>query len=197
VFSGTDIHGIAATYGIRLTRFWEFTGLGGVMRSETKFLQPVSIDPTIAALIGASTGALIIHRIDYVPNVSGRISRTFRRGVAYLSAGHAMNPGNGLFLTSSSTSAAAGYTYTGLRKWSFNIESGYDRSKSLGNVLGYYGNVGGSFSASRELGHSLHAIASFYARQYQSPDFTKYNRLIYSARLGIGFTPGDIPLRIW
>jgi hypothetical protein len=197
VFSGTDLHGIAATYGVRLTRWWEFTGYGGFMRAETKFLQSVRVDPAIAALIGASTGAVIIHRIDYIPNVSGRLSRIFRRGVAYVSAGHTMTPGNGLFLTSATTSASTGYSYTGLRRWSFNIQAQYDRAKSLGNVLGYYGNISGTASASRQLRYGLHAIASFSARQYQSPDFTKYNRLIYSARLGLGFTPGDIPLRIW
>jgi hypothetical protein len=44
---------------------------------------------------------------------------------------------------------------------------------------------------------SMHAVLSFSARKYQSPDFSLYNRLIYSARLGFGFTPGNIPLRMW
>jgi hypothetical protein len=129
--------------------------------------------------------------------VGARLSRTFRRGVAYASAGHSMTPGNGLFLTSSNTNAGAGYSYTGLRYWSFNMQAGWDRAKSLGNVLGYYGNTSGGLSVSRDIGHGLHAVASFSARQYQSPDFSKYNRLIYTARIALGFTPGDIPLRVW
>jgi hypothetical protein len=50
---------------------------------------------------------------------------------------------------------------------------------------------------SRSLGHSLSFVTSYLANQYRSPDFTRYNRLIYSASVGIGWSPGDIPLRIW
>lgn len=197
VFSGTDLHGVVATYGIRLTKTLEFSGYGGFMREETKFEQSVPIDPAIAALIGTSAGAVIVHNIEYVPNVSARLSQTFSRGVLYLSGGHTVTPGNGLFLTSEATTVSAGYTYTGRRHWSFGTQAAYDRAKSIGNVLGSYGDVGGTLSASRQLVHAMHAVLSFSARQYQSPSFTLYNRMIYTVRLGIGFTPGDIPLRMW
>jgi hypothetical protein len=197
VFSGTDLHGVVSTYGIRLTKTLEFSGYGGFMRAETKFEQSVPIDPAIAALIGESVGAVIVHRIDYVPNVAGRLSETFSRGVLYLSGGHTVTPGNGLFLTSETTTASAGYTYTGLRHWSFATQAGYDHSKSVGNVLGYYGDISGTLSASRQIMGTMHGILSFSARHYQSPDFALYNRLVYTVRLGVGFTPGNIPLRLW
>jgi hypothetical protein len=197
VFSATDLHGLVATYGIRMTKTLEFSVYAGAMRAETKFVQSVPIDPAIAALIGTSTGSVIVHRIDLLPNLTGRLSRTFSRGVAYVSGGHTMTPGNGLFLTSEATSADAGYTYTGLRRWSFTAQAGYSYAKSVGNILGHYGNTGGSLSASRQIMRSVHGVLNFSARQYQSPDFNLYNRLIYTVRLGIGFTPGDVPLRIW
>jgi hypothetical protein len=197
VFSASDIHGAVATYGIRLTKSLEFSSYGGFMRAETKFQQSVPIDPVIAALTGESVGSVIVHSIDYVPNVMARLSETFSRGVLFLTGGHTVTPGNGLFLTSEATTVSAGYTYTGRRRWSFAAQAGYNHSKSVGNVLGYYGDVGGTLSASRQIVHSVHAVLSFSARQYQSPDFSLYNRLIYTVRLGIGFTPGDIPLRIW
>jgi hypothetical protein len=108
-----------------------------------------------------------------------------------------VTPGNGLFLTSEATSANAGYTYTGRRRWSLSTQAGYDRAKSVGNVLGYYGGITGSLSASRQLMRSVHAVASFNVRKYQSPDFNLYNRLIYTVRVGIGFAPGSVPLRAW
>jgi hypothetical protein len=197
IFSGTDLHGAVATYGIRLTKSLEFSGYGGFMRAETTFEQSVPIDPAIAALIGESTAAVIVHRIDYVPNVAARLSETFSRGVLFLSGGHTVTPGNGLFLTSEATIANAGYTYTGLRRWSFSAQAAYDHAKSVGNVLGYYGDVGGTLSASRQIMGTMHGVLSFSARQYQSPDFSLYNRLIYTVRLGFGFSPGDIPLRVW
>ena len=196
-FSGTDLHSFVGSYAIRLSRWWEFTGYAGVMRAETKFQESVAIDPVIAALLGFSTRPVIVHRIDYLPNVSGRLSRTFRRGVAYISGGHTVTPGNGLFLTSTMTNASLGYSYTGLRYWSFSAQFGYDRANSLGNIIGSYGDLGGSVSASRTLSHSLNVVASLYGRKYQSGTFAAYDRLIYSARIGLGFTPGDIPLRIW
>ena len=197
VFSSTDLHAAVATYGIRLTRRLEFSAYGGFMRAETKFLQNVPVSPDVAAIIGIPASSVVVHRIDYIPNLSARLSRTFSRGVAYISGGRSVTPGNGLFLTTTMTSASAGYTYTGLRRWSFNVVATYSRGQSVGNVLGYYGGIGGTTSASRQITRSLHAVASFSARQYQSPDFALYNRLIYSASLGIGFSPGDIPLRIW
>ncbi len=197
IFSSTDLHSAVATYGIRLTRNLELTAYGGFMRAETKFVQSVPIDPAIAALIGLRSASVISHRIDYIPNISARLSRTFSRGVAYASGGRSVTPGNGLFLTSTMTTATAGYTYTGLRRWSFSTQAGYDRADSVGNFIGRYGDVSGTLSMSRQIGRFVHAVATFSARQYQSSDFNKYNRLIYTATIGIGFAPGDVPLRIW
>jgi hypothetical protein len=52
-------------------------------------------------------------------------------------------------------------------------------------------------TASRQISGALHALASFSVRQYDSADFNTFHRLIYSARIGFGFSPGDVPLRIW
>ena len=90
-----------------------------------------------------------------------------------------------------------GYIYTGLRRWSLNAEAGYDKARSVGNVIGAYGGESARFSATRQITRSLHAVVNFWVRQYASGDFTQYNRLIYETRIGIGYTPGDIPLRVW
>ena len=197
IYSGTDFHSIVGTYGVRITRNLEFSLYGGILRAETTFIQSVPIDPAIAAVIGIYSAPVINHRIDHVPNISGRLSRRFEKGVVYLSGGHSVTPGNGLFLTSVMTTGVAGYTYTGIRHWSFAIQALYDRGDSIGNYQGTYGDLGGNLTASRQIARSLHAVASFYARRYQSASFSGYNRLIYTATLGLGFPPGDIPLRIW
>jgi hypothetical protein len=115
----------------------------------------------------------------------------------FLSGGYSVTPGNGLFLTSYTLNATAGYTFTGLRRWSLSVQAAYSHSKSGGNILGYYADISGGLTASRQIRRYVHAVATFYAMQYQSPDFAAYNRLTCSARLGLAFTPGDIPLRIW
>jgi len=73
----------------------------------------------------------------------------------------------------------------------------YTTALSIGNVNGSYGNLGGSFSMSRSIGHSLSFVTSYAANQYRSPTFPRYNRLIYTGSVGIGWSPGAVPLRIW
>ena len=150
VFSGTDFHRFSATYGVQLSRTWEFSGFAGVTRVDSKFPQLITLDPVIAALLGITQGYIVSYGLNYIPSYSGRLSKTFVRGVAYISGGHIMNPGNGLFLTSRAYKASAGYTYTGLRRWSFNLSAGYDRSQSIGNILGEYGDVSGGLQTSRQ-----------------------------------------------
>jgi len=197
VFSGTDLHTFVGSYAIRLSRSLEFTAYAGAIRAETKFIQSIPVDPVVAALLGQSNADVIVHRIDYLPTVQARISDTLRSGVIYATGGHTVTPGNGLFLTSEVTSIAAGYTYTGLRRWSFNAQAAASIADSVANYTGRYNSYNGILTVSRQISGSVHAIVSFGARQYDSPDFSNYHRLIYNARVGIGFSPGDIPLRLW
>ena len=197
IFSGTDLHAFVGSYAVRLSRNFEFTAYAGVIRAETKFIQSIPLDPVVAALLGQSTGNVIVHRIDYEPTIDARLSRTFRTGVAFVGGGRTITPGNGLFLTSKVTNIAAGYTYTGLRRWSFNAQAGTSLATSIANVNGKYNNYNGTLTVSRQITGSFHSLVSFGVRQYDSPDFQNYHRLIYTARIGIGFSPGDIPLRLW
>jgi hypothetical protein len=196
IFSGTNIHSFAGTYSMRITKNIEFSGYAGVSRVETKAEQLIAVDPVITALLGITSGLTITHTLSYVPNLSGRLSRTMHTGVLYVSGSHLVTPGNGLFLTSTATNLGAGYTYTGLRRWSFSSAFSFNRSNAIG-MVGKYGNTGGNVAMSRQLIKSLHIVASFNANSYQSADYSLYNRLVYSARLGFGWTPGAIPLRVW
>jgi hypothetical protein len=197
IFSSTDLHGVVASYGLRVSRNFEFSGYGGVLRAETKFQQNVPLDPAVAAIIGVAVASEVTYRIDYVPNLAGRLSYTVQRGVFYISGGHTVLPGNGLFLTSTTTNVGMGYMYTGLKRWSIHAAAGYNRSNSIGNVTGDYGGYQGSLAASRSLFRYTHGVISANFNKYNSGVFTNYNRWTYSIRLGLGFTPGDIPLRLW
>ena len=197
VLSGTDLHSVVGNYSVRLTPRIELAAYGGVMRSEITYLQNVAIDPIIALLIGRSLGTQVIHRIDYVPNLSGRLSRSFSRGVAYVSAGRSVSPGNGLFLTSTVTTVSGGYNYVGFRGWTVDSQAAYTRANSLGNVIGNYGSTSGGVTFSRRLAAMLHLVCEFQVRRYQSTDFTNYGRTVYTAQIGLGFSPGDLPLRVW
>jgi hypothetical protein len=197
VLGSTELHSLVASYAVQLTRAMELTAIVGAMRMETKFVHTVAVDPVIAALIGQTTGNIIGHQIEYLPTEQLRLSRAFSTGVAYLSGGQSVTPGNGLFLTSKMTTVSAGYSYTGIRRWSFNSGISASFGKSIGNVVGDYNTYTGALSASRRIAGALSGLLQVEGRRYQSPDFEKYKRTFYSVRLGIAFSPGDFPLRVW
>jgi hypothetical protein len=197
IFSGTDAHSVSATYSATLSRSTQMSAIGGVTRYETVFVQSVAIDPAIAALIGISSAQRVFYQKNYSPNIAFRLSKNVPRGTVFLYAGHSLSPGNGLFLTSTSTSVGTGYNYWGLRRWSISTGADYNRSKSVGNVIGVYGSYSANLSVSRQVAPKTHGVLSFNVRRYDSGDFKNYNKWSYGARLGLSFSPGDIPLRLW
>ena len=197
VLGGSFIHGVSGAYSIRLSRWWEFSGSGGFMRAESKFLQTTAVDPIIAELLGISYTTQLYHNILYRPSFSGRISRTIHHGVLYAFAGNAMTPGNGLFLTSYATILSGGYSYTGLRHWSASVTAGQTFAQAYGNIAGSYGGLTSQLSVSHTLTRNMSLSMNYSARKYQSPDYQNYNRLIYSASFGFSWSPGEVPLRIW
>ena len=84
-----------------------------------------------------------------------------------------------------------------LRNWSFGAAARYDKAASQGTVLGDYSDVGESLLLSRLLGRQVSFILTYSARQYTSSAFPNYNRTIHEGRMGFGYSPGEIPLRIW
>lgn len=193
----TDAHGALASYSIRISRAVEFSAYGGPMFVESKFIETVAPDPVIQVLLGIGASQQVAYNKRTLLNAAGRISRTFRTGVVYAGGGRSVTPGNGLFMTSYTTQALAGYSYTGLRRWSAAASLSYARADAAGTIQGIYSGYSAFASMSRSLRYYTHFVASVAARKYDSPDFSRYNRLIYEARVGIGFAPGEVPLRIW
>jgi len=197
LINSTVQHTVSGTLAYQLSRFWEFSGYAGIYRVETKFVQNVPVDPAIAAIIGITESSEVVYDVRYGPNAGARLSRTFRTGVLYGTVSNGITPGNGLFLTSVTTSESGGYTYTGLRRWSIGADMSHQQSTSIGNVIGKYGGISGGLNAARRIVSSINMVAGVTAFKYDSSVFTKYNQVIYSAHLGLGWTPGDLPLRIW
>ena len=205
VLSSTDAHGFAGTYAISLSRTLEFSSGIGVAFYETKFQREVPIDPVVAAIICPPPGpgaqpclaTQLFYGRNWTPNITARLAKTIPRGVLFVSGGHSIIPGNGLFLTSTSSSLFGGYSYTGLKRWSVNTNVGYSLSDSVGNVIGKYSGVQISSGVSRQIMRSTHFIFGFNASKFHSPDFNNYNRWVYGLNIGLGFAPGDIPIRMW
>jgi hypothetical protein len=197
VQGGTDAQGASGTYSFAISRRLEVSVYGGFLRLETKFIQAVPVAPVIEDLLGITAISQIYYSAGAHPNFSGRIARTYRTGVLYFNGGHSITPGNGIFLTSYATTVAGGYSYTGLRRWSFSTQFAYIDSQARGNIAGTYRGFSGSMNMSRRIAGALHFVSTYSVRQYESSDITHYNRLIQDARVGLGFSPGDAPLRLW
>jgi len=203
-FGGAYVHGGTFSASWRVNQTTELSIYGGPSRVESSFLKNVPFDPAVLAILcppgfpcDLGAGTVISHNVEWVPTFGARLSRSFERGVVNFSAGEAVTPGNGLFLTSKSITATAGYGYTGLRDWSANISANYASSDSLGSVAGRYGQWGGQFRLSRRITGSVSVVSSFTALQYDSGAYAGYNRLIYTASIGLGFSSGERPVRLF
>jgi hypothetical protein len=203
---GSDIYSGTVSLSARFTRWTELSLFGGAARVASSFEQVVPINPAFLAILCPSgivqtcnlpNTLAISNNLFWAPDFGIRLSRSFQRGVAYLAGGESITPGNGLFLTSRMESASAGYGYSGLRKWSLNAGVVYARALSLGNIQGGYGGLSGTFAMSHELFSHISFVASFYATKYQSSSFSPYNRLIYTASIGLGYSSKNIPVRFF
>lgn len=197
IFSSTDVHTVAGSYSITLTRATEFTGYAGASRYETKFSQTVPVDPAIAALIGISSANVVAYNKNLTSTYGARISRVVRRGTAFFSAGRGVTPGNGLFLTSTSDNFTAGYSYGGLHGWSLSAAATYSESQSVGNVIGGYSNYSANLNTGRKVAPHTSGVLGFTMSHAGSGDFQNYNKWQYYATLGLTFSPGDITVRFW
>ena len=203
---GADVHAAAFSASYRASRRTEVSFFVGPSRMESSFEQTVPIDPTILAILCPSSarvpcpvrnGAVISNSTLWGPYYGARFARSFQHGVAYVNGGESITPGNGLFLTSRTTMASVGYGYSGLRDWSLNVSATYMSALSLGNVTGGYSDVGATYSMSRQIMRSLSLVSSFNAMRYRSGSFAGYNRLIYIASVGFGFSSRNTPVRFF
>jgi hypothetical protein len=197
-FIGTaDVHGLSFTYATALSPRVEFSGYGGASHTEIKSLTTTPTDPVIAALLGVTESMQIVHYLSWTPTFGARIARRIPQGMLHLSAGRSINPGNGLFGTSATLNVGGGYAYTGLRRWSASVQASYSYAEALAGLAGNYNSLSAGVRLSRKLISALHLMGNYSLRQYASPTFARYRRVVNEVNVGIGFTPGEIPLRIW
>src|SRR5205823_3904444 len=65
---GTDAHGAAGSYSIRINKSAEISGYAGFLRVESTFLQATAVDPVIQVLLGVQSTVQLVHTLRYVPN---------------------------------------------------------------------------------------------------------------------------------
>jgi len=195
-FGQSDMNTAQLFFATSIGRRWTFNIGVGATQAEVQGVQQVSLSPVVAALLGVSFGQQTFYREDYYP--AGRIllNGRFKTYSVGLSASQSVAPGNGVYLTSNQQTASLNFSYTGIRKWNFGLNAGYNKLSGIGQGIQDYTGFTGGVGLTYALTRALHIIARADSR-YQAIDVIGYNRTGYRATLGLGFSPGNVPLSLW
>lgn len=195
-FGDAYLHSVGWNYSIQFSRWWQLGFRVGALRMEMQSLGRVRLDPLVAAILGRSEGIRTVHKVETTPAYSAQLSRRFRHGTAGISAQYGASPGNGVYLTSRHNVVAGDYAYTGMRRWSMSVRASYSDMRSVGQDIGRYESVSAGASVTRALGdRNLFLTFRCDARNVSSGN--TYHRTYYTALVGVAYSPGDIPLRLW
>jgi hypothetical protein len=195
-YGQSTINSYTGVYAAQLGPLWTFSLQGGVYQAEVQGIQEVALTSTIAAILGISNVAQTFYRAYTFPTGAARLTRKFKNSILALSYSQSVTPGNGVYLTSRTSSGTASYSYTGIRKTSLTISGGEYELSSLGQSLERYQQVSGGAGMSYAVYKALHLIARYDAR-HQEIDLAGYRRTSYRATIGIAFSPGSVPLALW
>jgi hypothetical protein len=196
VFGQSDMQGVGINYAIRIGRNWEASLAGGGVRVESLSVGQVALDPEIAKLLGQTYGLSKRYFSNYVPRFGAHVTRTFRYASLSLGYDRGVMPGNDLYRTSASESLSTGLSYSGLRRWKFNVGLGYTQYSALTQDLGRYRNYFGSANVAYPLARGLSAVGRIDGRRYTIQS-SQLDRTYYRVQMGFAWTPGDYPLAVW
>jgi hypothetical protein len=195
-FGASDMHSVAGNYSVQISRWWHIGARAGVTRLETLSLGAVDLDPIVAAIIGRSAGYRAFYRIDLQPTFSLQLGRQFRRASAHAAYHRGATPGNGIYLTSRQNSFSAGYSYTGMRHWNLASSANYSDLEGVGQDIRAYRSAGGSAGATRMIG-SRNLFLTARCDLRRSLAGHDFRRIFRTVSVGLAYSPGDVPLRLW
>jgi hypothetical protein len=195
-FAHAKLQSASLGYSVALSRKWDFNLRAGAIRVDSLGIIQVALDPAIAAIVGESFANVTSFRVVYAPLEEARLMRRFNQSSLSLGYSVGASPGNGVYLTSKQNAASLGYSYTGYRRWTFALNSGYTELSAVGQTLGKYTNIEGGTGVTYKMGHETHIQFRYDYRHYTTQnDF--YQKDSNRVSLGLAFSPGETPLAIW
>ena len=195
-FGHAKLETVSLGYSVGLSRAWDFNLRAGGIRVDSLGITQVALDPAIAAIVGENFANVTFSRVVYAPLGEARMTRRFNRSSLSLGYSVGASPGNGVYLTSKQTAASLGYSYTGYRRWTFALNSGYTELSAVGQTLGKYTNLQGGTGVTYKVGHETHIEFRYDYRHYTTQNYA-YQKDSNRVSLGLAFSPGDTPLAIW
>jgi hypothetical protein len=192
-FGESDLNAYTGVLSRNFGRGWRIDVSGGIFSSEVQGVQTTALDPAIAALLGIGSVQTIFYRTNILPMGSVTLTKSYRRASFNASYDRSVNPGNGLFLTSRQENYGAGFSYTGIRRWTFTVSGNSMTFNALGQQLQQFRQISGTTRASYRLGGGLNVTAG-YTHRRQDINSTLFLQNASRVSLGIAFQPGDIPI---
>ncbi len=180
----------------QITRRWNFSLGAGAAQSGVQAVEQISLNPVVAALLGTSFGFQTYHSTTYYPYGSASLTGKFKTSLFSATYSKTIAPGNGIYLTSRQDSGSATYSYTGIHNWNFGLSAGYSRLGAISQGLQPYSAFIGGLGITYNLTRAFHAVARYDFR-HQDINAIGYRRDGSRVSLGIGWSPGDVPLSLW
>jgi len=192
-FGETDINMYMGTWSSSFGRSWTLGLSAGVFTAAVQGVQSTALDPDIAALLGIGNLQTIFYRENIIPTGQINLMKRFRRANWNAQYNRTVTPGNGVFLTSRQETYGSGFSYTGLRRWSFSASGNVAKLSSLGLDLQPFSQISGSASISYNLGAGFNLTAG-YLRRHQDLAISTFRKDSSRTSIGIVFSPGELPI---
>jgi hypothetical protein len=191
----SEVHGAGLNYSFEPAPRWRASVMGGAFRVESLRTVSVALDPVVQAILGEATGLELFYGVNYGIMGQASLTRSFRRSSVQMNYSRQVVPGNGIYLTSRRDMAGGGYSWSTLRRWSFNLGANYSRYTAYTQRLPALKSYGGEAGLSCRILRSLHISGAYGVRQYEAG--TGFKRLSSTASIQLAFAPGEYALSFW
>jgi len=197
VFGAADFHSVGAVVSYAFSKRAEITLQGGVSRVETLLLQVVTVDPVVAAITGQTSGLVAGYGLNYTPQLGARFAYGLRRSRFEATYNQGVSPGNGFYLTSRQDTVTAQYSYSGIRTWTVHALGTYTSLGGLAATVANYHMYSAGVNADHSFrGSPIALTMGVFVNVYNVGGGT-YNGNQFRASVGLAYSPGQIPVRLW
>lgn len=196
-FSGSKTQMVQGVVVRSVTRNLQLSGRAGVARIASFGINQVQLSPEVAEILGRPVGLVAFDSASLGAVVNLTASYTQERGRFYASLDNGVDPGNGVLLASRRTSATAGYSYSGLRRFSLGLSAGYSRYSSASIQVGGMSSFQGGGGFSYMMARSINIVGQAELRTFSVSANDLQPREGASVSLGIAYSPSRFPLPIW
>ena len=195
-FGESFVHSVMLSYTRRLNRSWNLQASGGPYIAQSERTQQIAVDPYIASLTGQTTTLTAFRGTSRGVGVNASLNGLFRRQSVFTSYRRAIDPGNGITLTSLSDFVNFHYSYQTTRNFSTGVGVYYTQLTPVlegAERSSQFRSQGGSLNMSYRL-HSMVYLTGNVGAQNVKYGGLGFSRLRKVAVIGLAFSPGDLPL---